>query len=35
LLENILRVAQTDGLHTGSLYFIMNTAYKDMLIKTH
>ena len=30
LLENILNVAQTDVLHTGSLYFIKNTAYTDI-----
>jgi len=31
MLENILNVAQTDGLHTGSPYFIMNTVYTSML----
>ena len=35
LLENILNIAQTDGEHSGSLYFIMNTGYPEMLSIVH
>jgi len=35
LLENILNIAQTDDLHTVSLYFIMNTGYTKMLSIVH